>query len=148
MSDVALIWGADGGDLAYEEGDLVLESGLLSSALVSLFSDRRARKDDQLPGDSADLRGWWADVFSEVAGDQIGSRLWLLAREKQLSEVLHRAQDYAQEAMRWMLEDGVAAKVEAVATAPRRGLLRLSIEIYRHDGSVESGLYDSLWESY
>lgn len=148
MSDVAFVWGADGGDLAYENGDLVLETGLLSAALVSLFSNRRARTDDALPGDASDRRGWWADAYAEVAGDQIGSRLWLLSREKDLNEVLQRAQDYAREALSWMVGDGVAAKVETVATAPRKGLLRLDIKIYHHDGTVESGRYDSLWEMY
>lgn len=148
MSDLALVWSDDGGDLAYENGDLVLESGLLSAALVSLFSDRRARADDALPGDATDLRGWWADVYAHVTGDQIGSRFWLLSREKQLDQVLQRAQDYAREALGWMIEDGVAAKVDAVASAPRTGVLRLVISIYRRDGSVESGQYDSLWEIY
>ncbi|HWH86363.1 MAG TPA: phage GP46 family protein [Pseudomonas sp.] len=146
MSDVTLVWGTEGGDLGYENGDLVLETGLLSSALVSLYTHRRARKDDVLPGDATDLRGWWADVYTEVPGDQIGSRFWLLSREKQLPEVLRRAQDYAQEALRWMLEDGVAAKVETVASVPETGVLRLQITIYHHNGSVESGQYDSLWE--
>ncbi|WP_324606427.1 phage GP46 family protein [Xenorhabdus nematophila] len=72
------------------------------------FTDRRALDSDELPaGAGTDRRGWWGDTFNTRS---IGSRLWLLAREKQLSAVLHRAKAYADEALAWLIDDGHVKK--------------------------------------
>ena len=147
MTDIALIWNGHEADLAIENGDLVLDDGLHTSTVISLFSDRRARADDRLPGAEDDRRGWPGDAWPQVPGDQIGSRLWLLSREKELAETLRRAREYAQQGLAWMLEDGIAARVEVDVTVPKRGWLRLSITLQRSDGSRSNHQYDSLWET-
>ena len=51
---------------------------LVRAVIISLFTWRRARPDDDLPGD---LRmGWWGDTYAGTEGDRFGSRLWLLSR--------------------------------------------------------------------
>lgn len=147
MTDIALSWNGTEADLVIEDGDLVLDEGLETATVISLFSDRRARADDLLPGEDGDRRGWPGDAWPEVIGDQIGSRVWLLGREKQLAETLRRARDYGREAMAWQIEDGIAASVEVVATAPRRGLLGLAVTINRRDGGTENHQFDVLWEA-
>ena len=147
MGDIALKWDGTGADLVLEDGDLVIEHGLQTSVIASLFSDRRARADDQLPDGSTDRRGWWADPWAEVPGDQLGSRLWLLGREKELAEPMRRARDYAKEALAWLIEDGIAASVDVQPSVPRRGVLGLAVAINRRDGTRESFQFEILWEA-
>ncbi|MCY1532985.1 Phage protein GP46 [compost metagenome] len=147
MSDLALVFDGNGCDLAFDGNDLQLDDGLSTAILISLFSDRRARIDDTLPGATTDRRGWWADAYAQIPGDQIGSRLWLLGREKELAEPMRRAKEYVQEALAWLIADGIAVRVDVVPTVPRRGVLNLAITVQRADGSRENHQFDVLWES-
>lgn len=147
MSDLALIFDGHGCDMALDGNDLQLDDGLTTAILISLFSDRRALADDALPGASGDRRGWWADAYPQLEGDRIGSRLWLLSREKELPETLRRAKAYAEEALAWLVADGVAARVEVVPSVPRRGVLRLDIAVQRSAGGWENHQFDVLWEA-
>lgn len=147
MTDVALFWDAEAvaADMTLEAGDLATEAGLKTAVIISLFTDRRARPDDPLPEAGADRRGWWGDVTAREADDEIGSRLWLLSREKQTAEVVARAREYALEALGWMLRDRVASAVEVVAEITRPGVLGLSIIITRPDGPGRER-FDFVWK--
>lgn len=147
MSDIALVWNGTEADLAIEGGDLVLEEGLQTAAVISLFSDRRARLDDVLPADDGDRRGWVGDAWPRVEGDQIGSRLWLLNREKDIPETLRRAREYARESLVWLIEDGIGASLDVQASVPMRGVLRLELTVNRRDGSTLNHQFDTLWEN-
>lgn len=147
MSDIALKFtDYGGGDLLLVGQDLARDDGLESAVLVSLFTDRRASLDQLRPGDDRnDLRGWWGDYRPAVEGDQTGSLLWLLAREKQTRETLARARQYAQQAMQWMIDDRVARQVDVSTEYVRQGVIGIGIEIYRPDGSRQSYRYDYEW---
>ncbi|MDZ7890094.1 MAG: phage GP46 family protein [Pseudomonas sp.] len=147
MTDIALIWNGSEADIAIENGDLMLDHSLQTPTLISLFSDRMARTDDVLPGSADDRRGWPGDAWPDVVGDQIGSWLWLLSREKEIDETLRRARDYGKASIGWQLEDGIASRVEVSASVPSRGTLRLAVAIYRRDGRTENHQFDSLWEA-
>ena len=105
-------------DWAIQRGDLAPDDGLETAVILSLFTDRRARPDDPLP-DGSDRRGWWADAYPRASAragqDPIGSRLWLLEREKDTREVVNRARDYAEEALQWLVDDGIAERIEVMA---------------------------------
>lgn len=118
-----------GADYAMDALGLIEDNGLYTAVIISLFTDRRANNDDVLPGDASDKRGWWADAFPIAPDDRIGSRLWLLSREKQLPSVLNRAQQYAREALQWMIDDGVAGSVACTAQIVRQGVLGLTVAI-------------------
>ena len=140
MSDLKLTWNEWGADATVEGHDLAFEDGLATAVILSLFLDARARADDALPDGGTDRRGFWADtVAPAVERDRTGSRLWLLSREKTLPEVLRRAHDYAAEALRWLVEDGVASRVDVSAAMPRLGLLSLAVNITLVNG--ESSTY-------
>ena len=104
---------------------------LVRAVIISLFTWRRAKADDDLPGDQR--MGWWGDNFASVPGDQIGSRLWLLARAKLLPDTLARAKEYAEEALAWLGQDGVAARVEVQAERAGLQTLALACRIYKSD---------------
>lgn len=117
---------------------------LVRAVVISLFTWRRANPDDDLPGD---LRmGWWGDSYPSVQNDRIGSRLWLLSRAKLLPETVSRAKEYAEEALRWLVEDGVAARVEV--EAERQGLqtLALAVRVYKTVGGAPTDIrFTDVW---
>lgn len=145
--DALLIWKEMGADLSVESLDLARDNGLYTAVILSLFCDRRAEADDELPDNTGDRRGWWADAWPDVDGDKYGSRLWLLAREKQVPSVLARAKEYAEEALAWLIEDGIAVSVQVETWVVRTGVLGLAIEIERPDLSVVQHRFNYLWEA-
>ncbi len=133
MSDLALTY-RDG--LIDLDAEAVTDDSLKTAVIVSLFTDRRAEPDDEIPDGTEDRRGWWGDIYPEHDGDLIGSRLWLLDREKQLPSVLRRAETYAAEALQWLIDDGVAQTVDVSAKNPSDGVLALEIRIQETSGRV------------
>jgi phage gp46-like protein len=148
MTDLALIWDPVNGraDFAMNAtgSDLLLDNGLQTAVIISLFCDRLADAADTIPDGTGDRRGWWGDTPAPNASDSpagldlTGSRLWLLARSLQVTETLRRAESYAREALQWMLDDGVAGSVTAHAVFPAAppNTLELTINIGR-DGSSQ-----------
>jgi len=134
-------------DLDLAGADLSTDAGLYTAVVISLFTDRRAAAGDVPPGGAADVRGWWGDSYPAVEGDRIGSRLWLLGREKSLPEVAGRAKQYAQEALQWLLDDGLAQAVTVVAEIQDVRTLALSISMTRPTGAVISYRFANLWEA-
>jgi phage gp46-like protein len=151
MSDLKLIYNDDlmECDLGFESGDLTKEDGLETAVFLSLFIDRRAGDDDAVDNKN-DKRGWWGDQVAEIPGDQIGSKLWLLQRAKTTTETLRAAEEYAQEALQWFIDDGIAEGVTVEALRVKRGtteVLGLKIAIKKSDGSTEAFEFDDLWAS-
>lgn len=145
MADLALNWGIGLADLAIEGGDLARDDGLETAILVSLFTDRRTDDPEAAPSGDGDRRGWWGDSFPVVAGDPIGSRLWLLAREKQVEEVLRRAEEYAREALQWLLDDRIAERITVSAEMPRREFLMLHVGVDRPRADRIDYRFDYTW---
>ena len=151
-SDIKLIWNADTqeADIDFVDEDLVRENGLESAVIMSLFTDRRAKEDDTLD-DKNDLRGWWADRLDVDANDdKIGSRIWLLERSKTTNQTTVKLKEYILEALDWMVEDGVAMKVDAEVERqgdPGNDRLAFSVTIYKIDGNNETYKFDDLWNN-
>jgi phage gp46-like protein len=145
VSDIALKWDGESADLAIDANDLVSEDGLETAVLISLFTDRRAEPGDILPDAETDRRGWWGDAIPAAPGDTIGSRLWLLAREKDQQRVRTRAEEYAREALRWLIDDLVASRVDVTTEIISRGVLALGIQIQRPKVDPVSYRYNYAW---
>jgi phage gp46-like protein len=154
--DIRIIWDSDlmEGDISFDPSgqDLEHDSGLETAVLISLFTNRRADDDDVLPDqESTEIQGWWGDLASpEIEGDQIGSKLWLLGREKTTEDILARTKLYVEEALQWLIDDGVAAKIEV--ETDRSGtigtdVLALSVKIYEVAGRETSLIYKVQWEA-
>ena len=115
----------------------------LARAVVnSLFSWARAEEDDEKPGESK--MGWWADSSSDE-GDKVGSRLWLLMRSSRTSEDIALAEEYALEALQWMLDDNIAAEIKAAAELDSFERLNLLIDIVRPDGKSLTARFADVW---
>lgn len=152
MGDIAILWDDSilGGDIAAENFDLQTDEGLQTAILVSLFTDLRVSADEELPAGEVNRRGWWGDVLPEIDGDKIGSRLWLLTREKRLPEVIARANEYAREALQWLVDDKVASRVDVLVEAVRVGesdVLAIHVDVYRPRGEATRFRYNYAWQS-
>ncbi len=124
---------------------LAADTGLETAVILSLFTDRRAHGDDILPSGD-DRRGWWADAHADVEGDRWGSRLWLLARSKQMPDVLRRAEEYAREALQWLIEDRVMQSVQCRAEIVRTGVLGLTVVMTRGNNLAVRYRFEIFWK--
>lgn len=145
MTDVAYTFkpGTLEPDITLDGPDLAGGKDLETAITISLFTNRRAEVDDSVDG--SDRMGWWADTFNDIQNDKIGSRLWLLEREKETNSVLNRAREYIEEALLWMTEDGVADRVEVTTEWIKRGVMAANIAIQRPQG-VERFSYEFAWQ--
>jgi phage gp46-like protein len=132
-------------DCLIDAPGLAAEFGLETAVIISLFTDRRAEPGDTIPDGTDNRRGWWGDAFPDADGDLIGSRLWLLNREMQLQSVVNLAREYALEALLWLVDDGVARRVEVDAEIVRTGVLGLDVRIYRASGAAAQYRFSLFW---
>lgn len=118
------------------------EESLHRAVTISLFTWRRAGPDDAV--DDSDRKGWWGDSVPSVAGDKIGSRLWLLQRRTLVADTLKDAEAYANEALAWLVDDGVLTRV--TVTAERQGNDRMNLRvtlIEQHGETLELNFNDA-----
>lgn len=163
MTDLALVWNADAlaADLLLGNGQLATDAGMRTAILISLFSDARAADDEELPEPGSDRRGWWGDAFAREARpdagtardvNRIGSLLWLLSRSKITTRVLTQAQQACEEALAWLVRDGIASAVRVVVMAQTRigqqtpDLMAIAVEIDR-PGGPNRQRHDFTWEA-
>jgi len=145
ISDNGILW-----DWTTEGDDLATDDGLSESVLCSLGFDRRV-SEDELPDGEDNRRGTWMDEFEPAGDGGIGSKLWLLARSKPTPAVLPRAEEFAKEALSWMIEDQVASLIEITASfGTIEGLdgvaLLLSGEVHRPQVGKASFKFGVLWD--
>lgn len=86
-----------------------MTDSLSRAVVISLFTWQRASQSDEVDNDQR--MGWWGDTFAENKGDKIGSKLWLLLRQKITEETLNRAQEYAYDALKWLIDDGICSDI-------------------------------------
>ena len=119
------------------------EQLLRRAVTISLFSWRRANDDDEL--DDSDRQGWWGDSVPTVAGDQMGSRLWLLRRRTLVPDTFKDAKAYADEALAWMVEDGIVSAVGV--TVERNGIhgMRMLVLLTEENGETLQLAFEDTW---
>lgn len=124
-------------------GGLDQDDELVSACAIALGTDRLANPDDTLPDDrDDDRRGWWADLDAEDIWDgwPIGTRLWLLAREKittaaaRQGATIARVEEYVAEALQPFVDRGIASRIEVVAA--RDGLEAIGVEATLYRGPL------------
>lgn len=98
----------------------------------SLFSWSRAREDDELLN-AGEKYGWWGNLLADDTGDDYGSRLWTLMRTVDTEETRLRARDVCEEALRWMIDDGLASEISADVEHMGAGAVAIGITITLKD---------------
>jgi phage gp46-like protein len=149
MADVRTAWAPPtapcNGDWLIAPPGLAADHDLETAVLLSLLTDASALPDDVLPDLSGDRRGWWGN-WQRPDDVVLGSRLWLLTRAKSTEETRQAAEGYAEEALAWLVTDGVAGQVTVAAAyldSPP-SILGLTIQIDR--GPNLAPLYAWVWE--
>jgi len=117
---------------------------LIRSVIISLFTWRRANPDDELPG--TNKYGWWGDTYADTNNDRIGSRLWLLSRSKLTAQTVLQAKEYAEEALQWLIDDGVAASVQVQSERWDLETLALGITLTRGDKTTINIRFSNAWD--
>lgn len=133
------------GDLTRSAGkNLDTDSGLETAVTLSLFTNARAKESDTVDP-KQDKQGWWGSIYLDQPGEY-GSRLWLVTRDKLTNDALIRCTAYAKEALQWLLDSKIAAKIEAVCTrmAGKTGVGLLTIKIQR--SGKTSPQFQRVWE--
>ncbi len=139
--------------VALEELSLLPSTGeptgatLVRCAWLSLLCHRRAGTDDALPdpwGSPPYKGGWYGDQFPLVPGDQWGSLLWLLYRYRN-ADAAAKAEEAVNEALAWMITDGLVASTTCTAT---RSGDRLDMDITLTKGTTTGALRFDLWGGF
>ena len=141
MSDISTIWKQTHGDWQLVGADLASGDDLATAVLTSLFTDRVAHIDDVIPDGSTDPRGWWGDDPTVP----IGSRLWLIFRSKATQDTVASAQNYAEEALQWMVDDGVIAGSDVYVEWQVPSTLAMRVTLFKNDGTKQTIAFAWVW---
>ena len=143
MADIKTAW-----DIQNVRGDFDLASDpqpgddLATAVLISLMTDATASPDDAILDGSSDPRGWWGDQGEDVP---IGSRIWLRLRSKQTDAVLALVKADIADALKWLVEDGVATGVDVLTEWTRPGMLGAQVVINRVDAPAQALTFAWAW---
>lgn len=135
------VWDNACGDWQMDGVELWDDAQLHTAIVLCLFTDRRARDDDQLPGDDDDRRGWfgdYADVRDDLFERELGSHLWLYERAILNEQTRLAIEGTAREALQVLVDQGLAASfsVEASVDSYPSGKLDLTIQVFSQDGTL------------
>ena len=142
-------------DLLQKPDNLIDETESFATAvMVALGTNRRANADDILPdANDNDRRGWWADTNAELIwnGWPIGSRLWLVDREKITDNTagqgstIARIDSYIREALQPFIDQQMASRIDVTVTRSALQTIVATIVIWRGPLPAIQLQFQSLW---
>jgi phage gp46-like protein len=139
--------------LLLDDGTLDDTQALATAVIVALGTDRLADPNDFLPDpDSADRRGWWGDFDAQLwDGWPIGTRLWLLTRDKivgpaaQQGATEARVREYIIEALQPFVDRRIASRFYVETTRVGRERIDALIRMYRGPEAAIDLRFQILW---
>jgi phage gp46-like protein len=150
QTEVSVDW------LLLNDGTLDETQELATAVIVALGTDRLADVSDRLPDpDSTDRRGWWGDMDANLIWNAwpIGSRLWLLFREKitgsaaQQGSTMSRIKFYIQEALQPFIDQRVASGMEVIVTRLDTQRITALVRLFRGPKTAIELQYQILWQN-
>lgn len=143
--DLALVPSDNVFDIAINPatGDFQLVQGFDTSIAVSLYGEQRALPEEV--SDAARRRGWWGNTTNDDPTFQLGSKLWLLEQARLTAQTINSAQNYAQQAIQWLVDDGYLPALTVTASGAG-GTLTINGNLVR-DSSSGTGVFYSLWQN-
>lgn len=146
MTDIRLIYDNSKGhcDWVIADGDLDTSDDLETAVLLSLFTDARAPDGTVPPDGTTDLRGCWMDYYE---GWSMGSLLWTIEGSKKVgNSLLTHARTICEQALQWLIDDGVVGKVAVTTSWLTGASLNIGIVLTAPDGADRSFQYAWAWK--
>lgn len=113
-----------------------LKDSLTRAVIISLFSWARSNDAESVKN------GWWGDSLSQNNDDVTGSLLWTLLRQKLTDEILLQAKEYAEQSLKWLIDDNVCSSIE-IDVSRDFDTLNMSILLI-HDNQETSIIFEDL----
>lgn len=131
-------------DISIAGGDLASCDSLETAVIVSLFTWARADINEVEP--NATRFGWWGDKVDEDSPDSTGSKLYLLKRCKITDKTISQAEEYIRDALKWMIDDGVASQISIKIERNQNDKNRLDAVVKIIRGETSNTLkFNDLW---
>lgn len=148
MSDLALKRISNGEfDLDFDGLDLLTSDGLENAVVISIGTYARERSLQKgVANIVPKIGGWWGDSTLS-AGDTLGCYIYEAFREKLTDGACDRVKDLVNDALKWMVTDGVAKSVTSTTAISGENQMTLSIKIVKPEGSPEYFVYELNWEN-
>lgn len=130
MSDIAIEYKSQikEYDISILNGDLKECDDLDSAVIISLFTWARASAGEV--DENAPRFGWFGDKIDADNTDSTGSKLYLLKRKKITNQTIMDSREYIEQALQWMIADGVATEIKV-------GVERNASDVNRADALVQ-----------
>lgn len=128
-------------------GALAVDRSLVSVVALCLFTNVEATAEEIATAGLDQQEGWWAEADSlrEQGRPRMGSKLWLLKREKTIAATLRRGEGYVRDALRWLIDQKIAADIGVRMTLLRPGgVVGLEVTITRPQKILPP--FKHLWE--
>ena len=149
MSDLALRRREDGFyDLDFDEGrgDLLTSDSLENAVAMSIGTYARERNLGNVANLNPNVGGWWGDALDEQG--TLGGHLYEAFPGKLTDTTARDVENLCNEALRWMIDDGVAKSVNCVAEIAGEEKMNVKITVERPEGEKdEAFLYELNWSA-
>lgn len=123
-----------------ENGDIDVEDFFDTAVLYSLKGERRAAPSEI---DAPELRRGWIGNRQDFEN---GSKIWLFEQQRLTNDVMNRIADEARNSLQWLVDDGIAERIDNVVVELIKGVVSLRITIRRSRNRIDTKLFE-LWEN-
>lgn len=139
--DVLLRDTNDGGEIVIENGEILCDKGLRTAVYLSLLGGNKG--DDGI----SDSETWWGNKLRDIPENEIlRSRFQAIIRGKPLtSKNLKDAEEAANDDLKWLIDEGIADKVECEIFTENRNFINLSVNILKESKTVIAETFCFEW---
>lgn len=130
-------------DLSANGNDLAVVEGFETAIQLALFTD--SRTDSGEVQEAFDREGWAGNLLTTASNFELGGELWLLDQARLDNLSINRAQDFAYNSLLYLIDRGIADRIEIEIT--KRGTRGIYIRIEMFKGSNIISRYDTLWRN-
>ena len=129
-------------EIAQKGGDFDTVDGLETAILVSLFTN--SRRDESDISNPLNRGGWIGNWRTSKRPRELGGLCWTVEHERLTREVLNIARENAQNALAWMIDDGLCRNIEVETEPQNQSKIQYKITITSRDGIKYDYIY--LWD--
>ncbi len=139
--DLLLIDTPDGGDLVIETGILQPDRRFDTAVYISLFG---GNKEDS--GKVKTNKTWWGNTLEDNETNKIVSRFQFIITAMPLTiKNIKAAEAAAKMDLQWIIDQGIADKIEAEGRTAENNFFTLAIKILKDNTTLFENSYSDLW---